>query len=111
MKLIFELGLISGLLLAIGCAHGNHPRGSVALKHSDSEADVCLGKNEVKAGDRVALYDHQCVSQGHGRQKRTSCAKLKIGEGEITQVLNDHYSTMKVSPDIQLKEGTMVEKL
>lgn len=107
----FKSGVLLVFVAFAGCAHSGHPRGSVALKHSDSEADVCLGSSEVKSGDRLGLYEHNCVSQGSGRQKRTSCTKTKVGEGEVIQVLNDHYSTMKVAPQVEFEEGTLVEKL
>lgn len=101
---IFNVGLISG------CAHGLHSRGSVAVKHSDTEADVCLGEKDVKAGDKVALYRNHCKRRGGGPMSRTVCTKVQIGEGQITKVLGEHYSSMSVPAGIPFDDGTLVEK-
>lgn len=97
-----------------GCAHSSHTRGSVALKHSATEADVCLGEKEVKIGDRLVLYRNECTSRdlvtGPKGNMGSRCTKVKVGDGEITNVLNEHYSTMKVSPGTQFDESTIVEK-
>jgi hypothetical protein len=79
------LSMVIGLI-GVGYAHGLM-RGSVAMKFNDHEAHVCLGDTEVKAGDKV-----------------------KIGEGTILQTLNEHYSVMKVDPQVAFEEGTIVEK-
>jgi hypothetical protein len=85
----------------------------VALKHSSEEADVCLGKNEVKAGDKVNLFKNECKYLGGTKKyggETPSCMKVKIGEGEVTRVLDDHYSTIRVSSSVSFNEGTIVEK-
>ena len=101
--------LVSGLS---GCAH-SMMRGSVAMKINDEEAHVCMGDNEVKAGDRVALYKNECRGKGSSRADGggTNCQKVKIGEGEVTRTLNEHYSVVRVSPGTSFEEGTVVEKL
>ncbi len=98
----------------MGCAHSAHTRGSVALKHNAQEADVCLGKGEVKPGDKVALFKSECEPRTSGGRDGggggQSCTKVKLGEGEIAQVLDEHYSTMRVSSGVSFDEGTIVEK-
>ena len=95
-----------------GCAHGIM-RGSVAMKTSDNEAHVCLGKGEVKAGDRVALFRNVCAGKGGGIRGGGgggSCEKRELGKGTVQEVLNEHYSVVKFDPGIQFEEGTFVEK-
>lgn len=92
-------------LLLSGCAH-HLMRGSVAMKTGDSEAHVCMGKGEVKVGDRVAVFKNNCRPKTAG-----SCEKVRTGEGTVTQVLNEHYSVVTFDPGVPFDEGTFVEKL
>lgn len=85
-------------------------RGSVAMKTSDTEAHVCLGKGEVEPGDRVSLYRNDCPNLAGKKVGENACRKVKIGEGTVKEVLNDHYSVITLPPGIEFKEGTIVEK-
>jgi hypothetical protein len=85
----------------------------VNLNHSAKEADVCLGKDEVKPGDKVALFKNECKSRtGSNKEggESSSCTKLKLGEGRVSQVLDEHYSTIQVDFGVSIAEGTIVEK-
>ncbi len=95
-----------------GCAHGVM-RGSVAMKTSDNEAHVCMGKGEVKEGDRVTLFKNVCVGKDGGVRNSggVNCQKKELGKGVVQEVLNEHYSVVKFDPGIQFEEGTFVEKL
>lgn len=99
-------------LFVAGCAHHSTMRGTVAMKVSDDEAHVCMGDNEVKAGDKVALFKNVCKGTSSGRQAadNRTCEKKKIGDGEVTRTLNEHYSVVKVTPGVAFDEGTVVEK-
>jgi hypothetical protein len=93
-----------------GCAH-NAMRGSVAMKTSEDEAHVCLGDNEVKAGDKVSLFKNVCTGKGgKATEGGGVCEKKYLGDGEITQLLNQHYSVMKVAKGVTFDEGTIVER-
>ncbi|MBN22438.1 MAG: hypothetical protein CL678_14235 [Bdellovibrionaceae bacterium] len=110
MKYFLVLSLFV-LSLFTGCAH-SLLRGSVAMKVSDTEAHVCMGDKEVSSGDKVALYKSVCRSITGGREGGgSSCEKVKLGEGVVTQTLNDHYSLIHVNKDVKFEEGTIVEKL
>ncbi|MBX9768298.1 MAG: hypothetical protein K2X47_13575 [Bdellovibrionales bacterium] len=106
------LALAMTTIAFVGCSHTAHVRGSVALKHSPTEADVCLGRNEVKAGDHISIFKSVCRQRIRGREgaDAPSCSKVKIGEGRILQVLDDHYSVMSVGEGIAFEEGAIVEK-
>ena len=104
----FRFLMILSMLALAGCAHGLM-RGSVAMKASDDEAHVCMGENEVKAGDKVALFKNVC-SSGKTRQGDGACKKVKLGDGTVERTLNEHYSIVKVNPGVQFEEGAIVEK-
>lgn len=81
---------IAALLALSGCAHGVM-RGSVAMKTSENEAHVCMGKGEVKAGDRVTLFRNVCTGKGGGARYGGgggSCEKRELGLGTVQEVLN-----------------------
>ena len=94
-----------------GCAH-SVMRGSVAMKTSDNEAHVCLGKGEVAVGDRVALFKNVCVGTGgtSGDRGGPSCEKKEVGMGSVQKILNQHYSVVKFDQGVQFDEGSVVEK-
>ena len=87
-------------------------RGSVAMKMNDREAHVCMGEKEVKAGDKVSLFKNVCEQKSNRRVggELLDCKKVKVGEGEVTQVLNEHYSSIRVDQGVSFEEGTIVEK-
>jgi N-methylhydantoinase B/oxoprolinase/acetone carboxylase alpha subunit len=94
-----------------GCAH-RVMRGSVAMKTSDTEAHVCMGKGEVTAGDRVRLFENACGGEGAGLRSGigTSCEKVELGMGTVEKVLNEHYSVVKFDKGVRFEKGTFVEK-
>ena len=104
-------GIIAVTLGLVGCAHSTM-RGTVAMKVSETEAHVCLGDGEVKAGDKVALFRNDCSgSVPKGELERSVCRKVRIGEGVVERTLNEHYSVVKIPGDVKYQEGTIVEKL
>lgn len=94
----------------IGCAH-SAMRGSVAMKTSETEGHVCLGKGEVDVGDKVSLYRNDCPNQGGKKVGGNICKKVKLGEGKVTEIINDHYSVATFPSGLQFDEGTVVEKI
>jgi hypothetical protein len=113
MKAITGILLVT-LMILTGCAH-KMMRGSVAMKTSADEAHVCLGNGEVKQGDRVALYDNICTNEGrisgkNGGEKPT-CRKAFLGNGIVEELLNEHYSLIKVDQGVAFKEGAIVERI
>lgn len=107
---IIALSAVTAFLLT-ACSHGIM-RGTVAMKVSDTEAHVCMGNKEVKPGDRVLVYKNQCVGKGGTKGDRGGgeCKKVMLGEGAVTQNLNEHYSVVKFDAGVPFGEGTMVEK-
>jgi hypothetical protein len=96
-------------LTLVGCAHGNM-RGTVAMKTSDNEAHVCLGDNEVRVGDKLSLFNSVCKKSVQRQHGESWCTKKYVGDAEIVQLLNQHYSVAKVAPGVLFQEGTIVEK-
>lgn len=101
----FVLTMALGFLSA--CAHTTM-RGSVAMKINEREAHVCMNQNEVKVGDKVTLYRNQCSAKG--KSGDGVCQKQKLGQGEVTQILNDHYSLVRFQEGVKFDEGSFVEK-
>jgi hypothetical protein len=110
------LALIFVIVLITSCASHQHSimRGSVAMKTGDDTAHVCLGDNEVKAGDRVVAFKNVCKNNKMDETTRShlsvSCKKEKIGEGSVVKILNEHYSEIKFDAGVPFTEGTIVEK-
>lgn len=95
-----------------GCGHKTM-RGSVAMKTSDTDAHVCMGKGEVAKGDRVTLFRNVCRGVGTGVGEEGgggSCEKKDIGMGTVQDVLNEHYSVVRFDQGVKFEEGTFVEK-
>lgn len=119
MRLSLVMIGIAGLA---GCAHFIM-RGSVVKKEGDNEAQVCLGKHEVKEGDRVLLFNTKCEplpptgaprsNTFRGSQRLVGldvCEKVRVGEGTVTRLLDEHMSLIKVAPGVNFERGTIVEK-
>ena len=64
----------------------------------------------------IKLYFFNSVCKSGGGVDRDSsptsgiCQKVKIGEGVVTKILNDHYSLVKTNSKIAISEGDIVEK-
>lgn len=109
MKYLHLISL-SVILTLVSCAHHSVMRGSVAMKVSDREAHVCLGKDEVKVGDKVIAFFNDCQNKNLGDSRGTPCVKTKLGGGKVTKVLNDHYSVIEFDEGVKFSEGSFVEK-
>lgn len=110
MKATLVLLSLATLSIA-GCSHGVM-RGSVAMKVSDSEAHVCMNSNEVKKGDRVALFRNVCAGRGSPKTGGdSSCRKERVGQGFVKEIINEHYSDVQFDPGVAFAEGMFVEKL
>ena len=101
-------------LLVSACGHGTM-RGSVVMKISDTEAHVCMGRGEVRAGDPVVLVRHACwllATTGalqYGVPSET-CRRQVAARGQVVRVLGDHYSVVRFPKGTRMAEGNTVEK-
>lgn len=109
-KRIFKatLAILIATAGLMGCAH-SHTRGSVAMKHGDQEADVCIGGKEIKPGDKVTLFKSECTGV-NSKETQATCQKVRLGEGEVLSVLDEHYSTIRVNSGVTFSIGAIVEK-
>jgi hypothetical protein len=113
MKLRSVLLVAVAVAVLSSCARHQMMRGSVAMKVSPQEAHVCLGKNEVKVGDRVVAFRNECKPKpGLEASERGGviCGLQRLGGGTVVSLLNDHYSTVKFDKGVKFEEGTVVEK-
>lgn len=113
MKNTIKLTILVVLAFSFaGCASHSMMRGSVAMKIAPNKAHVCLGNGEVKVGDKVDVYKNVCpdvgVSAGHQIPHRT-CTKEKVGNGTVTELLNEHYSEVTFDDGVKFNEGSIVE--
>lgn len=95
-----------------GCAH-SVMRGTVAMKTSDDEAHVCLGKGEVKTGDRVNILKNICTGKGLSSRINDNvgtCEMKQLGMGTVKDIISDHYSVVKFDAGVPFEEGTLVER-
>ena len=108
MKTIL-ITLAIGFLLT-SCAH-NFMRGTVAMKADEYTAHICLGKNDVKVGDKLDFYTNKCRGVA-GRKSGDSghCIMKILGPGTVTKLLNDHCSEVQTDGSFRFREGTLVQK-
>ncbi len=104
------MGCVLGSLMMVGCAHREAGLGTVAMKHTSTEAHVYLHTDQVKEGDQLSLYKHECKDFNTSRGPRTYCTKVKYATGQVVQVLNEHYCTIKVAEGVKLDDVALVQK-
>jgi len=88
-------------------------RGTVAMKIDDKTAHVCLGNNDVALGDEVVFYANKCNPSSISDKDKidyVKCNMEEIGYGEVTKILNSHYSEVKTQGNFKMTEGTLVQK-
>jgi len=104
--------LLACATLFVSCAL-RATRGVVEKKVSGTEAQVCLGKGEVKEGDKVIAFYYDCQSKDGGDRAGaygSPCVKTKLGKGIVTKIFNGHYSVVEFDNGVKFSEGTLVEK-
>ncbi|MDZ4082158.1 MAG: hypothetical protein U1E10_04425 [Bdellovibrionales bacterium] len=80
------------------------------MKVSESEAQVCL--DEAKVGDRLTLFKNSCPTKGTSLRSSSNsgmCEKVRVGQGTVTEILNQHYSVLKADAGVPIEEGNFVE--
>jgi hypothetical protein len=79
------------------------------MKIDPTTAHVCLGNSEVAVNDSVRLYKNVCEA---ARDRRPSvCTKTAVGDGTVTQLLDEHYSVVTFPVGTPFEEGYTIEKL
>lgn len=80
------------------------------MKVNEQTAHVCLGNNEVKKGDKVAILINECEREPSSGYRLRPCRKVMLGEGTVTETLNEHYSVVQAEHGLKLEEGMLVER-
>ena len=107
MTKFFYLLIIA--FVSVSCATRHESmKGSVALKIDETKGIACLALDSVKVGDSIAFYKTECIKES-AKEGISNCSMLKIGNGEITKLVNDHYSEFKVTNDVKFEEGSLIE--
>ena len=102
----FQTFFLAMSLLVTGCAQAT-ARGAVAMKGTEGTAHVSLGSHDVESGDTVVFYRNHC--EPPVAKKPPSCSRKEIGTGTVTELLNEDYSVVRVSPGFNFREGDEVQ--
>lgn len=84
------------------------------MKMSNNIVHVCLGDNVVSVGSKVIFYNSICktsYSGGRDGTETVNCKMHKLGTGKVIKLANEHYSTVKLNENFQVREGTLVERV
>jgi hypothetical protein len=105
--LLFFLPLVAAACMPVST------RGVVAMKVDESIVHLCLGSGETEKGDKLVVYRNDCRT-GTAKSKLSipttpPCVKRVIGEGVVTEVLNEHYSVARLRTSTSVREGDVVE--
>lgn len=106
------LMLLVSFAFLSSCA-SSFKRGSVAMKIDDKTSHVCLGDNDVQVGDKVEFLTHSCNTDSVGQRDAMDYVKCKLkvlGTGEVTKILNTHYSEVKTDGSFKFSEKTLIQK-
>ena len=111
MKLKLFVAIIAVSLVG-GCSAARASRGVVAMKINDTEAHACVRKLDVEVGDKMAVFRNECTSDtGSSKASGRHCRLERIGEGTISEQLNEHYSVLKFDTPTEYREGDLLEKV
>lgn len=80
-----------------------HSRGTVAMKITDTQAHVCVGKESVSPGTSLEVLRNVCDGP------KQTCKLTRVGHGAVTEVLNEHYSVAEFPAEIKVREGDLIE--
>lgn len=97
-----RMTLLTLAVVTAGCSPA-HSLGVVAMKITDAEAHVCVGRETARAGTPLGVYRNVCEGP-----KRV-CKLVKVGAGTVTAVLNEHYAVAQFPPAAGVREGDLVE--
>ena len=88
-------------------------RGTVTAKTNEETGVVSNGSYQTKVGDRFSLYHNECLKEkGADRWARSTkvfCKVKKVGEVEITKVLNERNSEFRTLSAIKFNEGSLIK--
>jgi hypothetical protein len=96
---------VSSLVLGACGGHMAMYRGSVVTRPSDTQVQVCMGKNEVTTGDQVILYHNICSVDPWA-----ACRRAEPIEGRVTKVFDEHYAMVEVPAGTSLVPGDIAVK-
>jgi hypothetical protein len=101
-------GALAGALVLAGCATLQH--GTVAATYPGGVARVYLGSSDgVKPGTHVAFYEERCPEENPSFYPYGYlCNERRVGEGMVTQVLNEHEALVQTGEGVRLREGALV---
>lgn len=93
----------AGAALVLTACAAQHSRGTVAMKITDTQAHVCVGKEAVHPGTSLEVLRNVCNGP------KQTCKLTHVGQGSVTAVLNEHYSVAEFPAAIKVREGDLIE--
>lgn len=96
------IGGTCAILILTGCT-AQHSRGTVAMKITDTQAHVCVGNEFVHTGTSLEVLRNVCDGP------KQTCKLTHVGQGTVTEVLNEHYSVAEFPAAIKVREGDLIE--
>ncbi len=97
-----RIWLAVAAVVASGCTPA-HSRGVVAMKVTDREVHVCVGRDEVWVGAQVDAFRNVCQ-----RTKPFACKLERVDRGTVSEVLNEHYAVAAFPPSSKVQEGDVI---
>ena len=97
-----HIWLAVAAVVASGCTPA-HSRGVVAMKVSDREVHVCVGRDEVWVGAQVDAFRNACQ-----RTKPYTCKLERVDRGTVSEVLNEHYAVAAFPRESRVQEGDVI---
>lgn len=85
------------------------------MKISDTQAHVCIDRDEVSVGDTVSLFRNECRTRPDTSPKspsrtKTECGKNFVAKGTVVELLNEHYAIANFPSGTDFREGDVVER-
>lgn len=74
------------------------------MKIDSAVSHLRMPENSVRVGDQVRFMRKRCSGSG----KLIHCDEVLVGEGTIAELLNSHYSVVRVGR-AEVEEGHTVE--
>ena len=109
-------GKITALILILGTMYSCASRhtmmqGTVAMKIDNSSGIACMEANQMKVGNTLYLYNNDCSGKEASPRegKGISCKLVKVGQVEVTRLVNDHYSEFKTLTNTSFSEGSVIK--
>ena len=106
-----KLKVFLAIIAVGGCSAAHSARGVVAMKITDTEARVYVREIDVDVGDKMTVFRNECTKSSSSSKAGLHCKLVQVGEGTISENLNEHYSVLRFDTPTDYREGDLLEKV